>query len=88
MGQIVYQQWDRAWLVLIGIAVAIVLVLIGYRGSPLRGGAKAAAMFCKVAALSLLAFLLLEPQWSRELPRKGANEIVIANWPRSFACAR
>lgn len=78
MTHIVYQHWDRAWIMGAGIALAIVLVLIGYRGSPLRGGAKLAAMFCKVAALSLLAFLLLEPQWSRELPVKGANEVVIA----------
>lgn len=78
MTQIVYQHWDRAWVMWAGIALAMVLVLIGYRGSPLRGGAKFAAMFCKVAALSLLAFLLLEPQLSREVPRKGANEVVIA----------
>lgn len=78
MNHIVFQHWDRAWMALAGIGVAIVLVLIGYRGSPLRSGAKLAAMFCKVAALALLAFLLLEPQWSREVPRKGANEVVIA----------
>ena len=76
--EIVFQHPERWWAVLAGIAAALLLIWLGYRGSPLQGPWKWAAMFCKTAVAALLAALLLDPQWSRELPLKGANEIIIA----------
>ena len=68
---------ERLWLVVAILAVAAVILLWGYRKSPLRGVTKWAAMTCKLGALGLLIFCLTEPVWSRKQPKTGENEIVI-----------
>lgn len=78
MGQVVFQHWENNWLAAGAIGVGLLLVWVGYRHSPLRGIRKAAALGCKLAVVVLLGVLLLDPQWAREIPRKGANEMVIA----------
>ena len=71
-------QPERTWLVVGCLAVAFILVALSYRDSALNGRRKWAAMGCKLSALAVLAMLLLDPQWSRQAPRQGANEVVIA----------
>lgn len=71
------QHPERLWLVAAIIAVAAVMLLWGYRKSPLRGVTKWAAMACKLGAWGLLVFCLTDPVWSRKQPKTGENEIVI-----------
>jgi uncharacterized membrane protein len=71
-------QPERSSLVIVCLVGALILVWLSYRHSPLRGGKRFLAMACKFSALALLALMLLDPQGSRMLPRKGANEVVIA----------
>ncbi len=78
MSEIVFQQQERMWIAVGVVAVGLLLLWIGYRKSPLTGARKWAAMLCKFLAIVLLALLLLDPQWVREIPRKGANEVVLA----------
>lgn len=71
------QHPERLWLVGAILAVAVVVLLWGYRKSPLRGVTKWAAMACKLGAWGLLVFCLTEPVWSRKQPKTGENEVVI-----------
>lgn len=59
-----------------GVGALAVLVL-SYRRSPLRGGAKAAAMLLKGAGLGLLALTLLEPVRLDEVPKRHSNDVAI-----------
>jgi uncharacterized membrane protein len=71
-------QPERSTLVILCLVGALFLVWLSYRQSPLPLVKKVLAMVCKFSALSLLALMLLDPQWTRIVPRKGANEVVIA----------
>jgi uncharacterized membrane protein len=71
------QHPERLWLVAAILAVAAVVLLWGYRKSPLRGGTKWAAMACKLGAWGLLVFCLTDPVWSHKQPKTGENEVVI-----------
>lgn len=71
------QHPERLWLVAAILAVAVVVLVWGYRISPLRGVTKWAAMACKLGALGLLVFCLTDPVWSRKQPKTGENEVVI-----------
>lgn len=77
MPRIVWQNMNLTWLAA-GIVVLVLLLLVmGYVKSPLRGWRRLAAMACKVAALALLALCLLDPLWTRTQPKKGENEVVV-----------
>ncbi|WP_395718076.1 hypothetical protein [Prosthecobacter sp.] len=77
MPRIVWQNINLTWLSL-GIVVLVLLLLVmGYVKSPLRGWRRLAAMACKAAALALLALCLLDPLWTRTQPKKGENEVVV-----------
>ena len=71
------QHPERLWLTVAILAVAVVVLLWGYRESPLHGLTKWAAMACKLGAWGLLVFCLTDPMWSRKQPKTGENEIVI-----------
>jgi uncharacterized membrane protein len=71
------QHPERLWLVGAILALAVVVLLWGYRKSPLRGATKWAAMSCKLGAWGLLVFCLTDPLWTRKQPKTGENEIVI-----------
>jgi|JI6StandDraft_1071083.scaffolds.fasta_scaffold00773_15 uncharacterized membrane protein len=71
------QHPERLWLVAAILAVAAVVLLWGYRKSPLRGVTKWVAMACKLGAWGLLVFCLTDPVWSRKQPKTGENEVVI-----------
>ncbi len=63
------------WPVLAGLAMAAVAVLWSYRSARLRRRWLCAGL--KIAALTLLAMCVLEPQWTRQRARPGANLMVI-----------
>lgn len=71
------QHPERLWLVGAILAVAMLVLLWGYRKSPLRGVTKWVAMACKLGAWGLLLFCLTDPVWSRKQPMTGENEVVI-----------
>jgi uncharacterized membrane protein len=59
------------------VVLVLLLLVMGYVKSPLRGWRRLAAMACKAAALALLALCLLDPLWTRTQPKKGENEVVV-----------
>lgn len=65
---------DRRWLPLaVGVAVAALLLLAwSYRTAP-RGWVRWTCMGLKALGIAALAFCLLEPLWSGERARPGAN---------------
>ncbi|HYF34663.1 MAG TPA: glutamine amidotransferase [Prosthecobacter sp.] len=75
---LLFQSPERAWLAAGIIGLGIILLVRGYWRSPLRGGARAAALACKAASWSLLALLVADPVWSRTQPKAGENELVVA----------
>ncbi|MEM6277960.1 MAG: hypothetical protein AAF733_00675 [Verrucomicrobiota bacterium] len=58
------------------IASGIILVL-GYRNSPLRGSTKWFALGLKIIGLVLLALALLEPVHLEQQPKKNANDLAV-----------
>lgn len=71
------QHPERWWITFGVVAVGVALLWVGYRRSPLWGWKKTVALGCKLAALALLAFCILDPQWTRQQPQKGENELAI-----------
>ncbi len=77
LASITFANESWAWVaVLFGIGALFVLLLT-YRRSPLRGGAKTAAMILKGLGLALLALALMEPVHLDETPKKHANDVAI-----------
>lgn len=72
-----FQHPERLWITLVVIAVGAAVLWLGYRQSPLRGGRRAAARLCKLAALTLLALCLADPRWTRQQPKRGGNELAV-----------
>ncbi len=68
-------EWG--WPILAGLAIALVVLLLGYRHQRLPGWVKASALLLKMIALVALAFCLLEPMRSGQRPRPQANAIPI-----------
>jgi len=68
---------NLTWLAAGIVVLMLLLIVMGYVKSPLRGWRRLAAMACKVAALALLALCLLDPLWTRTQPKKGENEVVV-----------
>lgn len=77
MPRIVWQNMNLTWLAAGIVVLMLLLIVMGYVKSPLRGWRRLAAMACKVAALALLALCLLDPLWTRTQPKKGENEVVV-----------
>jgi hypothetical protein len=77
LANIAFANESWAW-VAISFGVGALLVLfLTYRNSPLRGGAKVAAMALKAMGLILLALALIEPVHLDEVPKKNANDVAI-----------
>jgi uncharacterized membrane protein len=72
-----FQHPERLWITLVVIAVGVVVLWRGYRHSSLAGGRRMAARLCKLAALTLLALCLADPRWTRQQPKRGANELAV-----------
>lgn len=72
-----FQHLERGWLAAAILGVVLILLIWGYRRSPLRGGARWAAVGCKALAWALLVMCLTDPVWSKKQPKTGENEVVI-----------
>lgn len=77
MEHVVFQHPERLWIAVAIALASCVLLWLGYRSSPLSAGRKALAMLCKAGALSVLALCVLDPQLTRQVPRRGANEVTV-----------
>jgi uncharacterized membrane protein len=77
LGNIAFANQSWAWVALLFGAGAILVLVLTYRNSPLRGGAKVAAMALKALGLILLALALMEPVHLDETPKKHANDVAI-----------
>lgn len=69
------EQW-LPWAAAI-LVVAVGVLLWGYLRAPASPGVRTLASLLKVAGLALLALCLLEPLWSGEKARPGANIFLI-----------
>jgi len=66
-----------AWAAAVAGAAALVLLVVGYRRSPLPAGAKRAAFALKALGLLFLALALLEPVRVEERPKAQANDLAV-----------
>ena len=69
----------RDWLIPGAAIFALVLLLLvwSYRNAPGGGGFRALCLFLKLLGVLALAACLLEPLWSRERARPGANYFAV-----------
>lgn len=77
LASVVFSNADWLWPAVAFGLVGLILLVVGYRRSPLRGGARALAFLLKLTGIVLLALCLLEPMWTGESPKKGANDLVV-----------
>src|SRR5258705_6665949 len=74
LGTLSFAGWNWLWFAAGAVAVAFLLLMWGYRGGP------AIRWICipwKVLGFAALAFCLLEPLWSGQRVRPGANLFAI-----------
>ncbi len=77
LSSLAFANEDWAW-VAAGFGGASLLILVlTYRRSPLRGGAKAVAMALKATGLVLLALALMEPVHLDKTPKKHSNDVAV-----------
>lgn len=57
--------------------IALLILFLSYRSSPLRGGTKIFAILLKAIGLALLILALMEPVHLDEEPKKNANDVVV-----------
>ena len=69
---LIFSGWQWLWLVIGAVAFGSLLALWSYRSSPL-GPARMLCPFLKLLGFSTLALCLLEPLWSSQRARPGAN---------------
>ncbi len=83
MGVVTFTGESWRWPVALGLAVAAALVFWSYRGRPVKRRWWCASL--KVLGLALLALCVLEPQWSHQRVKPGANIMaVVADNSRSL----
>ena len=66
-----------AWMAGAVLVLALIFLAWSYTRSPLRGWKRLVALLCKTLVFALLALLLLDPIKTSEIPKKGANDLVI-----------
>lgn len=68
-----------AWIVpaLVLLVIAAVVVVWSYRRAGRASIGRSLAFACKLAALALIAACLLEPLWTRAVPKPDANVVVV-----------
>ena len=76
-GNLIWQHPERAWWVALVVVIAAILAWRSSRTARLGGWRRWISLLCKVVALLLLALCLLDPLLTREVPRKGANELAM-----------
>ena len=77
LASVAFANDSWAWVALLFGGGAILLLLLTYRRSPLRGGTRLAAISLKAIGLLLLALALMEPVHLDETPKKHANDVAI-----------
>ncbi|MBL6763519.1 MAG: hypothetical protein ISQ14_01075 [Verrucomicrobiae bacterium] len=71
--EIVWSGRDWMMPVLILGAVGLVALAFSYRGTPGRPGTRALCVFLRVIGVAALVLCVLEPQWSTQRAKPGAN---------------
>lgn len=77
LASIAFANESWGWVAMLSGAVAFLVLALTYWRSPLRGGAKVAAVTLKGLGLALLALALMEPVHREETPKRHANEVAI-----------
>lgn len=77
LSSLAFANEDWAWVAAAFGGGALVVLVLAYRRSPLRGGAKAAAMALKALGLVLLALALMEPVHLDEKPKPHSNDVAV-----------
>lgn len=77
IASLVFSNSDWLWPAVIFAGLGLVFLVVGYARSPLRGAARFFGFLFKLTGLVLLALSLLEPMWTGESPKKGANDLVV-----------
>ncbi|MEO8351341.1 MAG: hypothetical protein ABI680_06385 [Chthoniobacteraceae bacterium] len=68
---------DWLWPAVIGALVAIAIVAISYVRTPAPRGLRLTCAALKIAGFAALAFFLLDPMWTSERAKPGANVIAV-----------
>lgn len=74
LGTLSFAGWNWLWFAAGAVAVAFLLLLWGYRGGP---AIRWVCIPLKILGFAALAFCLLEPLWSGQRVRPGANLFAI-----------
>jgi uncharacterized membrane protein len=72
MATLVFSGWNYLWLVALVLGVSLAVVLWSYRAAP-AGWPRWVCPLLKAAGLAALAICLLEPLWSGQHVKPGAN---------------
>src|SRR5580765_7106140 len=76
LAALIFSARNWFWPALAGLGAAMLLLVWSYRGSP-RGGIRFICLGLKLLGLAALATCLLEPLWSGQRVRPGANLMAI-----------
>ena len=72
LATLIFSGWNSLWLVVVGLAGAGILLAWNYRPAP-TGGMRILCAGLKLLGFLALALCLLEPLWSGQRARPGAN---------------
>src|SRR5437867_5006967 len=76
LATLIFAGWNWLWFAAGASGVALVLLLWSYSAAP-RGSLRWFCLGLKLLGLAALAFCLLEPLWSGQRARPGANLFAI-----------
>src|SRR5258705_11548028 len=76
LATLIFAGWNWLWFAAGASGVALLLLLFGYRAAP-RGSLRWLCFGLKLLGFLSLAFCLLEPLWSAQRARPGANLFAI-----------
>jgi uncharacterized membrane protein len=76
LASLIFSSWNWLWLALAAVALGFLLLLYSYRAAP-PGFARWLCPFLKALGFAALALCLLEPLWSGQHARPGANLFAI-----------
>ncbi|MEM1441958.1 MAG: glutamine amidotransferase [Verrucomicrobiota bacterium] len=77
LATITFANDSWGWVAVGFVIASAVILILGYRNSPLRGPSKWFAVALKAVGLILLALALMEPVHLEEQPKKNANDLAV-----------